>query len=301
MQTQQTFTTSPVHVKVAHNNEFRRFLLTTPSFENLKNTLKISFSLEAEFTISFKDDENDWVLLTTDEELEYAIELSGSPLRLQVVLNSSKPKVENRVTARGRGRGCRGQGFRGRDKAVAGKGLKRKEKVSQKASRLSERIDMLETKLNSKKFTSERETVIRRKLAQLQANLAIVKATGDSLPNSDTPQEPVASALSEPVPTDETPVEPETPQRRGGPRMRGRGCGRMGGSDRPKRPYKGQVAPEIIENFRQCRARLQEARASGNAEELEASLAAFQVSRSAKREALTALRAQDATNDEQKA
>jgi hypothetical protein len=281
-------------------------LLSPTTFENLKNTLTISFSLEAEFTISFKDDENDWVLLTTEEELDYAIELSSSPLRLQIRLNSSEPAraaptTENRFTARGRGRGCRGQGFRGRDKAVAGKGLKRKEKVSQKASRLSERIDMLETKLNSKKFTSERETVIRRKLAQLQANLAIVKATGDSLPNSDTPQEPVASALSEPVPTDETPVEPETPQRRGGPRMRGRGCGRMGGSDRPKRPYKGQVAPEIIENFRQCRARLQEARASGNAEELEASLAAFQVSRSAKREALTALRAQDATNDEQKA
>jgi len=309
MQTQQTSTNTPVHVKVAYDNEFRRFLLSTIEFGHLQSTLKTLFSLETEFRIKFQDDENDWVLLTTDQELVYATELSGSPLRLQVKLIASEsPKAEVPFTGAER----RGRGLRGRGRGAGGRGgfKSPQERLSHKSSRLSERISVMETKLSSNKLTSERERVLRWKLAKLQEKLAFVTAMKDSLPQSnENPQPQEAAVVSEPVSsTDVTPRdEEEKPSCRGGRRGRGRGgCRRAmmeDGSDQPVcKGRKARVAPEIIANFRQCKANLQAARESGNAEEVQACLEAFQAAKATKLEALAALRAQEkASNDEQTA
>lgn len=312
MQTTQTIqTNAPVHVKVALDNEFRRFLLNPISFEHLENTLKTLFSLQSEFRIKFQDDENDWVLITTDQELVYATELSGSPLRLQVKLLSSdtpaKADAESlSATERGRGRGCRGRG-RGAGRG----GLKsREERLGNKSSRLAERINQLETKLSTQKLTSERERVIRWRLSKLQEKLAFITAMKESMANSDISPAETTETVPGPVAEVVTPneEEQEKPSCRGG--RRGRGC-RGGwrramdeeGSDQPRgcKGRRARVAPELIANFRQCKANLHAARESGNAEEIEKCLAAFKEAKAAKLEAMAALRAQEASNDEQKA
>jgi len=312
MQTTQTIqTNAPVHVKVALDNEFRRFLLNPISFEHLENTLKTLFSLQSEFRIKFQDDENDWVLITTDQELVYATELSGSPLRLQVKLLSSdtpaKADAESlSATERGRGRGCRGRG-RGAGRG----GLKsREERLGNKSSRLAERINQLETKLSTQKLTSERERVIRWRLSKLQEKLTFITAMKESMANSDISPAETTETVPGPVAEVVTPneEEQEKPSCRGG--RRGRGC-RGGwrramdeeGSDQPRgcKGRRARVAPELIANFRQCKANLHAARESGNAEEIEKCLAAFREAKATKLEAMAALRAQEASNDEQKA
>jgi len=301
MQTQQTITKSPVHVKVAYDNEFRRFLLSPISFENLQTTLKTLFTLETEFRIKFQDDENDWVLLTTDQELVYATELSGSLLRLQVKLLSPETPKGSEYVPTGRGRGCRGRG-RGAGRC----GLKSpEERLSMKSSRLTERINHLETKINSNKFSSERERVLRWRLTKLQEKLVFVQEMKESLAtNMETP-ETAAVTETGPVSADVTPSEDQEK-----PFCKGGRCGRGGrggwrrakmedGSDRPVRRARARVAPEIIANFRQCKATLHAAREAGNAEDIQAALEAFQAAKAAKWAAMDALRAQEASTDEQ--
>jgi len=301
MQTQQTITKSPVHVKVAYDNEFRRFLLSPITFENLQTTLKTLFTLETEFRIKFQDDENDWVLLTTDQELVYATELSGSLLRLQVKLLSPETPKGSEYVPTGRGRGCRGRG-RGAGRC----GLKSpEERLSMKSSRLTERINHLETKINSNKFSSERERVLRWRLTKLQEKLVFVQEMKESLAtNMETP-ETAAVTETGPVSADVTPSEDQEK-----PFCKGGRCGRGGrggwrrakmedGSDRPVRRARARVAPEIIANFRQCKATLHAAREAGNAEDIQAALEAFQAAKAAKWAAMDALRAQEASTDEQ--
>jgi len=308
MQTQQTITKSPVHVKVAHDNEFRRFLLSPITFENLQTTLKTLFTLETEFRIKFQDDENDWVLLTTDQELVYATELSGSLLRLQVKLLASETQkgTESQSVPVGRGRGCRGRG-RGAGRC----GLKSpEERLSMKSSRLTERINQLDSKINSNTFSSDRERVLRWRLAKLQEKLAFVQEMKESLPtNTQTPETAADVTETGPVSADVTPSEDQEK-----PFCKGGRCGRWGrggwrraamedGSDRPvcKGRGRGRLAPEIIANFRQCKSNLRAAREAGNAEEIQAAVDALHAAKAAKLEAWAALRAQEASTDEQTA
>jgi len=304
MQSQQTIIKTPVHVKVAYDDEFRRFLLSPITFDNLQSTLKTLFSIESEITIKFQDDENDWVLVTTDQELVYATELSGSPLRLQVKLISSQPPKAGAgsftATERGRGRGCRGR------KWGDGRGLKSspEERLRMRSSRITERIAMLESKLSSDKLTSERERVLRWKVAKFQEKLAAIKT---ALGQFSEAQQPQAAT----VPTEVVASTDDVPQEENPSKWRGGRCGRGGrggcrrammenGSDQPVWKGRGRIAPEIIANFRQCKANLRAARESGNAEEIRACREALQAARAAKLAARDALDAQ-ASVDEQKA
>jgi len=286
---------SPVHIKVAYENEFRRFLLTPVSFEQLQTTLKALFNVNAEFRIKFQDDENDWVLLSTDQELVYATELSGSPLRLQLTLlqttEYTKLDVQTDGEKRGRGgRGCRG----GRGGFGGGRGgcQSQEERLAKSSSRLGDRINQLESKLNSEeKLPSEREEVIRWRLAKLQEKLATVKAMQESLADSNSG-----------LPNVETPKEEtgeEKPMR--GCRRGGRGCHggwrRAMDGDENQEERKGRkprVNPEILAKFRQCKADLRAARDTGDAEKIATCLEALKIAKAAKWEARDALRAQSA-------
>lgn len=304
MQSQQTIIKTPVHVKVAYNDEFRRFLLSPITFENLQSTLKTLFSIESEISIKFQDDENDWVLVTTDQELVYATELSGSPLRLQVKPIASQPPKAGvspfTATERGRGRGCRGRkwgdGCRGFNSSP-------EERLRTRSSRITERIAMLESKLSSNTLTSERERVLRWKLAKFQEKLAAIKTTLEQFSEAQQPQ--AATVPTEVVASTEDVPQVENPSQWRGRRGRGgRGCCRRAmiedGADQPVWKGRGRIAPEIIANFRQCKANLRAARESGNAEEIRACREALQAARSAKIAARDALDAQ-ASIDEQKA
>jgi len=305
MQTQTTITnTTPVHIKVAFENEFRRFLLSPVTFDNLKNTVSALFSLSVHISLKFQDDENDWVLVTSDQELVYATELSSSPLRLQVKLLPSSSAPATTLPAcpkmwagkwaghHGRmGKGCNGRQWGGDCKG----GFKSpEERLSNKSSRLTERINFLEATLNNpeKQLPLERERVLRWRLAKLQEKLAYVKTMKES---------------SEANPTPVQCEEKEKPScgrggRRGGCRGGWRRAMMEEGYDHPccKGGRKVPIAPEIIANFRQCKADLHAARESGDAEKIEACLEAFKTAKSAKWEARAALRAEAGT-DEQKA
>jgi len=306
MQQQQTIIPSaPVHVKVALDNEFRRFLLSPITFENLYTKLKTLFNLETEFRIKFQDDEDDWVLIMTDQELVYATELSGSPLRLQVKpVEAEVPLSANWGRGGKVGRGCRGRGGKG-----GWKNKSREERLLQKSSRLTERIGQLEAKLQSQKLTSERERILRWKVSRLQEKLAWTQTVHASLQTANSEQPPAVPDSGElpstPLPTEE--VENSSPPMRGGHRGGCRGGWRRammeGGADHPCRG-KGRMAridPELVANFRRCKANLYAARQSGNAEEIQACLEKLQAAKSAKQEARAALRAQEASvDDEQK-
>jgi hypothetical protein len=309
---QSTTTTSiisPVHVKVAYENEFRRFLLNPVTFEQLETTLTTLFNINAEFRIKFQDDENDWVLLTTDQELVYATELSGSPLRLQVkLLETSVKNTDAEAVPIEKGRGRGGKGCRGRGLGRGGCKLSPEERLALKSSRLAERITVLESKLTSKTLPAERERVVRWRLTKLQEKLTAITAMKESLGNepSTTDEQAPTGAPTECV----NPIlgeEEEKTSGRGG-RRGGRG-GRGGwrrammedGTDRPVGPRKPRMDPEIMAKFRQCKADLQEARESGDAEKIEICLEAFKTAKATKMEARAALRAQQASTDEEKA
>lgn len=304
MQSQQTIIKTPVHVKVAYDDEFRRFLLSPITFENLQSTLKTLFSIESEISIKFQDDENDWVLVTTDQELVYATELSGSPLRLQVKPIPSQPPQPCAgpftATERGRGRGCRGRKW-----GDGCRGLKSspEERLRTRSSRITERIAILESKLSSDKLTSERERVLRWKLAKFQEKLATIKTALGQFSEAQQPQATVPTEVV--ASTDDVPQEEKPSHWRGGRRGRGGrgGCRRAmmeDGSDQPVWKGRARIAPEIIANFRQCKANLRAARESGNAEEIRACREALQAARAAKIAARDALDSQ-ASVDEQKA
>jgi len=303
-QTNTSNNRSPVHIKVAHENEFRRFLLTPVSFEQLEITLKALFNLTAEFRIKFQDDENDWVLLSTDQELVYATELSGSPLRLQLTLletTESQPDVQTDGQRRGRGgRGCRGGrgGFGGRGGCQS-----QEERLAKTSSRLGDRISELESKLNSEeKLPGDREEFIRCRLAKLQEKLATVKAKQESLASSNSGLPNVEQPNEDEKTGEEKPVR--------GCRRGGRGCHggwrRAMDGDENQEERKGRkprVDPEILAKFRQCKADLRAARESGDAEKIEICFQAVKMAKAAKWEARAALRAQadaQASNDEER-
>jgi hypothetical protein len=303
MQQQFNIPSAPVHIKVAYDNEFRRFLLSPITYEHLYSRLKTLFNLQSDFSIKFQDDENDWVLIMTDQELTYATELSGNPLRLQIKLIDSVPSSPATPTETvdrerpWRGRGC----GRGRGAGRGGVKISPDERLAKKSSRLSERIDWLETKLKSEGLSSERERVLRWKLTKLQEKLASVKEFQATVQPTEVKTEGPVTETFVPTANDEVKKEDQETSWRG---RRGRGCGRGGmrrammeggacGDTPCRKGRKARIDPELIANFRQTKASLLAARDSGNAEEIQACEEAFKAAKAAKWEARAALRAQE--------
>jgi hypothetical protein len=182
-----------------------------------------------------------------------------------------------------------------------------------KSSRLTERINQLESKINSNKFPSERERVLRWRLTKLQEKLVFVQEMKESLANSQqTPETEVAAEGSETTPVSADVATPNEEEKsfchKGGRRGRGGrgGCRRAmmedGNGCHVRGRKCGRVAPEILANFRQCKATLRAAREAGNPEEIQAALEALQAAKATKWEAMAAGVAQEATStDEQTA
>jgi len=291
---------TPVHVKVALNGEFRRFLLNPLTFVNLETTVKTLFSISAPVSLKFQDDEKDWVHVTTDAELLYAIELAGSPLRVDAkiladVPTQQTPTVQEEAVQEGcwKGRG----GRRGRG-GCGGRGGNVAERLEMTETRVRNRIAEMQEKLDSGKLTSERERTVGWKITRLQEKLEFIAAKRASL----------ETAKSE-NPTEETCEEEtvqETPQEEKWGKRGGRGCrGRRGGLGgegcwgKPKGCLRKRLSPEILENFHQCKSAFKAAKESGDAEQIAACKEAFWAAKDAKRAAMTALRAQDAGEEQE--
>jgi len=120
-----------INVKANHNSDLRRFAITSISFPLLESKLREVFSLpqEAVFGLLYADDEGDLVTLTTDAELQHAIQLSQGLLRLEVADRGANGEL---LFAKRSGFPMRGRGGRGRgapyDLENRGRGRTREEK-----------------------------------------------------------------------------------------------------------------------------------------------------------------------------
>jgi len=189
MQTQTNDKQTPVHIKAQHNDEFRRFSLHDLTFASLDSMLRTLFNITSDIKVKFLDDEKDWILVSSDHELQHAVEISTSPIRIQVTLVgtatvASVPlETQTKVGAAPEGseeqfscqkRGCR----RGMGRGGCGKGpmLSDEERVALKTARITGRISALETALLEPSLPSDRARAITWRLEHLKSKLEKIKS-----------------------------------------------------------------------------------------------------------------------------
>jgi len=302
-----------VHVKVEYNQEYRRFVVETMSFSHLEQTLRtlLNIAPTQPVRILFLDDEKDWVLVSTDEELNYAVELSASLLRLSVkpetifgnfhpsafvsVSVATSPEARTGLCGgRGgmRGRGCRGGKMGKCDPTMRiqflenklGRLTERHSALSaklpgmpeDKARALSWRLSHLEKKIETLKSKKEHFTTL---LAETQPPLEQVSVTPGSVNEKEKEQQELPTAA------------PEEPVGWG---CRGRRGGGRGGARAQRRMSEGAEAHPLLSALQTKKAELQAARQGGNKEEIQAKWEALQEAkvnwREAKRSMMAARR-----------
>jgi len=197
-----------IHVKVQCNNEFRRFVLSEVTYVNLSDMIRtlLGFSTETTLKLSYLDDEEDWVLFATDEELQYACALSKSPLKISVkectgtvpsasptAISFTVPAATNEVadehTWRGRGRrggrGCRGgAGFK------RGEWKNNSERIDAKIARLTDRHATLTAKFIESDLPEEKARGLEWRLCHLQNKIDSLKAKKEALTTTVEQQQP---------------------------------------------------------------------------------------------------------------
>lgn len=93
-----------IHVKLQFNSEYRRFFIQKScKFSDLYEKIKIILGLkDSNFIIKYKDEEGEWITISTDMELDTGLILcNGTVLRIQISLTGSeveKPTIEGEKT-----------------------------------------------------------------------------------------------------------------------------------------------------------------------------------------------------------
>jgi len=98
MSTTTTMSGDNIHVKLQFNDEYRRFFFNRScKFSELIERVKAILSLkDEEFVIKYKDEEGEWITISSDMELETGLILAnGALFRLQISLVSQKKDTEN--------------------------------------------------------------------------------------------------------------------------------------------------------------------------------------------------------------
>jgi len=176
---QQIFNNNNVHIKVQCDNEFRRFVLAEVTYGSLADTIRslLGFATETVFKLSYLDDESDWVLFTTDSELQYAITLSKSPFKIRVKLCTEAPVTPKVAPATDeavredkpwRGRG----GRRGRGGCQRGEW---NERLDAKIARLTERLAFLTAKMIENDLPEEKSRGLEWRISHLQNKIYSLK------------------------------------------------------------------------------------------------------------------------------
>lgn len=221
-------TKSNVHIKVEYNNEYRRFVVETLSFEHLERTLRTLLNIDhtLPLDILFLDDEKDWVLISSDAELAYAWELSCSLLRLslrpkptpapastvvvhEVEATPSSTEFSNPWKTRGncrggkRGGGCGGRGGRANREVWI---QLRLGKLDEKITHLSDKHEMLSAKLASEEVGEDRARALSWRVSHLQNKIENMKWKRDHLLSMQKHMEQQPDA--NPTPANNTENEP---------------------------------------------------------------------------------------------
>jgi hypothetical protein len=91
---------STIHVKLQIESEFRRFTIESQTkFFQLKEKINTILRLDEDFSIQYKDEEQEWITITSDEELFTGLTLLDKIFRIKVVpvndIKSDDQKSEN--------------------------------------------------------------------------------------------------------------------------------------------------------------------------------------------------------------
>lgn len=88
-----TINENTIHIKLQINDEFRRFNVpSSTKYVELLDKIKVILGLDKDFTVKYKDDENEWITISTDIELETGLSFAKSSLlRLLVVVKGAHP------------------------------------------------------------------------------------------------------------------------------------------------------------------------------------------------------------------
>jgi len=299
-------TPKALQCKVQHAGEFRRFSLNYCSVASLAETIRSFFQLPISTILKLRylDNEKDWIAFTTDTELQYAIEITESPLRISflivspneptpsstvqsvaAVLQSEVPCLTSFGCGRGRGRGGRGNA------------LTKEERLALKRERISGRIRMFEEKLADPSLNADRTRTMTWKLSKLREKLESLNYEASEQP---MPQQPIAH-----FPTEEAEAMTQGacerswrchPARLHAHHGCGRGRGHWGKVGRGE-AHVGQqqgdhiagkkwvVPKETWIQFQEAKQNLLVARQSGNPEAVKEALEAFVVAKKMKKEA----------------
>jgi len=77
-------------VKASLGQDIRRFGFEHCSFDLLKDTIGSLFKLQTPFVLKYQDDENDWISISSDQELAVAFSLfQQKSLRVEVIVENS--------------------------------------------------------------------------------------------------------------------------------------------------------------------------------------------------------------------
>jgi len=73
-----------IHCKVIYYNEIRRFVFTGQNYNALKETIAKLFSINSEFVIKYLDDEAEYIILDSQNDLMTALDITPNLLKLKV-------------------------------------------------------------------------------------------------------------------------------------------------------------------------------------------------------------------------
>lgn len=282
MNTQQVNNKNETHTKVQFGSEIRRFVLTSTNYEDLTSILRTLFGTNSAFKICFLDEEEDWITISTDYELAYAVEISTSPLRLRVELSEESSTVESGTCTPSpveetdefpvwkggkgrRGQGCgrgRGQGCRRGQGQGRCQNLSYEDRLNLKSERLSQRIENLKNQTEGD-VSSDRNRVLLWRLQKLQDKLEMVEATKQNPADCQFASHPHPHPPCHPHPHHHDHPHPHGCRGRGGRGRGGRG--------------KCQNASDAVTGSEvwQCKQNLITARKSGDKQEIALALSAL--------------------------
>jgi len=80
-------TSENIHVKLQVENNFRRFFVSQKiKFSELKNKISTLLALNTDFLVKYLDEENEWITITSDMELETGLTLYKDIFRILIEL-----------------------------------------------------------------------------------------------------------------------------------------------------------------------------------------------------------------------
>jgi len=260
-------TNEMIHIKAALNNEFRRFSMEKANYKELVDLIRTLYSLPANsnLKICFIDDEQDMVLISSDNEFRYAADLVR-PLKLVITTvsiplvplaivepcqaTSTEVEKPSRCGGKAQKNGCE-ERKKWREEMQS---LTKEQRILVKTTWIKERIQHIEALLLTD-LPAHRHRALSWKLEKLQMKLGFLQSL------AEVPAVPA-------VPTTTTPEEPE---RRGWCGRGGRGGCQGRGAFENQAPEEGcrkQWGP-FDKQIWHCRQELRAAREAGNQSEIE--------------------------------